>query len=137
MNEDKLSRKWLWGYALGLIPVFWLALLIAPYMDGGLPKLIANADAAFANPFAIQWCEDTPRTILILSMIYMVCIGIFLSDDRNYRRREEYGSAKWGSVVIVNGKYSTKKDEDPFFNKILTQNVRISFWCWRHRRWWA
>ena len=134
MNEDKLSRKWLWGYALGLIPVFWLALLIAPYMDGGLPKLIANADAAFANPFAIQWCEDTPRTILILSMIYMVCIGIYLSDDRNYRRREEYGSAKWGSVMIVNGKYSTKKDEDPFFNKILTQNVRISFWCWRHRR---
>lgn len=61
MNEDKLSRKWLWGYALGLIPVFWLALLIAPYMDGGLPKLIANADAAFANPFAIRWCEEIGR----------------------------------------------------------------------------
>ncbi len=76
MNEDKLSRKWLCGYALGLIPVFWLALLIAPYMDGGLPKLIANADVAFADPFAIRWCEDTPRTILILSMIYMVCIGM-------------------------------------------------------------
>ena len=134
VKQDKYSRTYLLIYALGLIPVIWVAILIAPYMDGGIPNLIAHMDQAFANPLGFQWCEDTPRTIVILCLIYMVAIGIFLSDDKNYRRREEYGSAKWGFPSRINAKYATKKDEDPFLNKILTQNVSISFMVRRHRR---
>lgn len=134
MKQDKYSRTYLLIYALGLIPVIWVAILIAPYMDGGIPNLIAHMDQAFANPLGFQWCEDTPRTIVILCLIYMVAIGIFLSDDKNYRRREEYGSAKWGFPSRINAKYATRKNEDPFQNKILTQNVAISFMVRRHRR---
>ena len=134
MKQDKYSRTYLLIYALGLIPVIWVAILIAPYMDGGIPSLIANMDQAFANPFGFQWCADTPRTIVILCLIYVVAIGIFLSDDKNYRRREEYGSAKWGFPSRINAKYATRKNEDPFLNKILTQNVAISFMVRRHRR---
>ena len=134
MKQDKYSRTYLLIYALGLIPVIWVAILIAPYMDGGIPSLIANMDHAFANPFGFQWCADTPRTIVILCLIYVVAIGIFLSDDKNYRRREEYGSAKWGFPSRINAKYATRKNEDPFLNKILTQNVAISFMVRRHRR---
>ena len=134
MKQDKYSKTYLLIYALGLIPVIWVAILIAPYMDGGIPSLIANMDHAFANPFGFQWCADTPRTIVILCLIYVVAIGIFLSDDKNYRRREEYGSAKWGFPSRVNAKYATRKNEDPFLNKILTQNVAISFMVRRHRR---
>lgn len=134
MKQDKYSRTYLLIYALGLIPVIWVAILIAPYMDGGIPGLIANMDQAFANPFGFQWCADTPRTIVILCLIYVVAIGIFLSDDKNYRRREEYGSAKWGFSSRINAKYATRKNEDPFLNKILTQNVAISFMVRRHRR---
>ena len=134
MKQDKYSKTYLLIYALGLIPVIWVAILIAPYMDGGIPSLIANMDQAFANPFGFQWCADTPRTIVILCLIYVVAIGIFLSDDKNYRRREEYGSAKWGFPSRINAKYATRKNEDPFLNKILTQNVAISFMVRRHRR---
>lgn len=134
MKQDKYSRTYLLIYALGLIPVIWVAILIAPYMDGGIPSLITNMDQAFANPFGFQWCADTPRTIVILCLIYVVAIGIFLSDDKNYRRREEYGSAKWGFPSRINAKYATRKNEDPFLNKILTQNVAISFMVRRHRR---
>lgn len=134
MKQDKYSKTYLLIYALGLIPVIWVAILIAPYMDGGIPSLIANMDQAFANPFGFQWCADTPRTIVILCLIYIVSIGIFLSDDKNYRRREEYGSAKWGFPSRINAKYATRKNEDPFLNKILTQNVAISFMVRRHRR---
>lgn len=134
MKQDKYSRTYLLIYALGLIPVIWVAILIAPYMDGGIPNLIAHMDQAFANPFGFQWCADTPRTIVILCLIYVVAIGIFLSDDKNYRRREEYGSAKWGFPSRINAKYATRKNEDPFLNKILTQNVAISFMVRRHRR---
>ena len=134
MKQDKYSKTYLLIYALGLIPVIWVAILIAPYMDGGIPSLIANMDQAIANPFGFQWCADTPRTIVILCLIYVVAIGIFLSDDKNYRRREEYGSAKWGFPSRINAKYATRKNEDPFLNKILTQNVAISFMVRRHRR---
>lgn len=134
MKQDKYSRTYLLIYTLGLIPVIWVAILIAPYMDGGIPSLIANMDQTFANPFGFQWCADTPRTIVILCLIYVVAIGIFLSDDKNYRRREEYGSAKWGFPSRINAKYATRKNEDPFLNKILTQNVAISFMVRRHRR---
>ena len=134
MKQDKYSKTYLLIYALGLIPVIWVAILIAPYMDGGIPSLIANMDHACANPFGFQWCADTPRTIVILCLIYVVAIGIFLSDDKNYRRREEYGSAKWGFPSRINAKYATRKNEDPFLNKILTQNVAISFMVRRHRR---
>ena len=134
MKQDKYSHTYLLIYALGLVPVIWISILIAPYMDGGIPGLIANMNQALANPFRFQWCEDTPRTIVILCMLYMLAIGIFLSDDRNYRRREEYGSAKWGLPSRINAKYATRKDEDPDQNKILTQNVSIYFVVWRHRR---
>lgn len=134
VKQDKYSRTYLLVYALGLIPVIWIAILIAPYMDSGIPGLIANMDRAFANPFDFQWCADTPRTIVILCLIYAVAIGIFLSDDKNYRRREEYGSAKWGFPSRIKAKYATRKNEDPFQNKILTQNVAISFMVRRHRR---
>ena len=114
--------------------MIWVAILIAPYMDGGIPNLIAHMDQAFSNPFGFQWCSDTPRTIVILCLIYLVAIGIFLSDDKNYRRREEYGSAKWGFPSRINAKYTTRKNEDPFQIKILTQHVAISFMGRRHRR---
>ena len=40
MKQDKYSKTYLLIYALGLIPVIWVAILIAPYMDGGIPGLI-------------------------------------------------------------------------------------------------
>ena len=35
-------------------------------------------------------------------------IGIYLSTKKNYRRREEHGSAKWGNAKQVNKKYEQK-----------------------------
>ena len=44
MRGDKLSRQNLVLYACGIIPVVWLALLIAPAIGGGLPNLIENIE---------------------------------------------------------------------------------------------
>ena len=57
------------------------------------------------------------KAVLIFLTCYGLGIGIYLSTDRNYRRREEHGSAKWGVPGQVNQKYAE--------NKILTQNVAI------------
>ncbi len=58
-------------------------------------------------------------------------IGIYFSTRRNYRRREEHGSAKWGNAGALNKKY---RDKDPSANKLLTQNVRIGLDGKKHRR---
>ena len=96
MRQDKLSRSSILLYCAGLIPVVWLALLIAPAFGGGLPELIENLAEIFKSPFHIVWCEDSLKTVLILVFAYAMGIGIYLATARNYRRREEHGSARWG-----------------------------------------
>lgn len=131
MRHDKFSKQNILLYCLGTIPVIWLALLIAPFMEDGLPGLIRNFGAAMSRPFYITLCGNSLKTILVLLLCYGLAIGIYLSTQRNYRRREEHGSAQWGSPVQVNGKYA---DKVPTRNKILTQNVSVGLDGRKHRR---
>ena len=131
MRHDKFSRQNVLLYCLGTIPVVWLALRIAPFMEDGLPGLIKNFGAAMSRPFHITLCEDSLKTVLVLLLCYGIAIGIYLSTQRNYRRREEHGSAQWGSPVQVNRKYA---DKFPTRNKILTQNVSVGLDGRKHRR---
>ena len=59
---------------------------------------------SFEHPFQIQICEDSVKTVLFLFAAYAVGIGIYFSTRRNYRRREEHGSAKWGNAKAVDRK---------------------------------
>ena len=131
MRHDKFSKQNILLYCLGTIPVVWLALRIAPFMKDGLSGLIQNFGAAMSRPFHITLCGNSLKTILILLLCYGLAIGIYLSTQRNYRRREEHGSAQWGSPVQVNRKYA---DKVPTRNKILTQNVFVGLDGRKHRR---
>lgn len=131
MNEDD-RQTYLIMYLLGSLPVIWIALLLAPYLlQGGLFEHLAEMSDALNNPLSIHWTEDSLKTILLFLCIYAVGIGIYYSTKKNYRRGEEHGSAKWGSIKKLNKKYSSKK---PCEDKILTQNVRISYNGRKHRR---
>ena len=108
MRQDKFSKTNLILYALGLVPAVWLALLVAPAIGGGLPNLLPNLADIFEHPFRITICEDSVKTVLVLLLVYGIAIGVYLSTEHNYRRREEHGSAKWGSSSSVNKKYADK-----------------------------
>lgn len=114
-----------------IIPVIWIALLIAPFIHKGLFNAMDDISNAFDNPFSITWCSDSLRTVAIFLLIYLLGIGIYLSTLRNYRKKEEYGSAKWGNTKQVNKKYA---DPKYFENKLLSQNVRIGLDGKKHRR---
>lgn len=116
---------------LGLIPVVWAALLVAPAASGGLLKILENLTTVMNHPFHIEWCEDSLKTVLLFIVAYAMGIGIYLTSKRNTRPREEHGSARWGDAKTVNRKYADKKFTE---NKILTQNVRIGFDAYKHRR---
>ena len=115
----------------GILPVVWLGLLIAPAAHGGLPEILARFPAAMNDPFHIELCGDSVKTVLVLLCVYGLSIGVFLSSRRNYRRGEEHGSAKWGNARTVNKKYRAIKPEE---NKIFTQNVRMGLDDRKHRR---
>ena len=116
---------------VGIVPVIWLALLIAPSISGGLPEIAANLPTLFDNPFSIKLCGDSLKTVLILLLCYGMGIGIYFSTRKNYRRREEHGSAKWGNVRAIDKKYRQKPLSE---NKLMTQNVCIGLNAKKHRR---
>ena len=117
--------------ACGILPVVWIALLTAPFVGGGLVEVIQNFPIAMQNPFSITVCEDSVKTVLIFLLAYAMGIGIYFSTRRNYRRREEHGSAKWGDAKTLNKKYA---DKNFSANKLLTQTVRIGLDGKKHRR---
>ena len=128
-QDDKQSAVIL--SVIGILPVVWFALLIAPSVKGGLPEILPKLMTVFNNPFQIELCEDSLKTVLVLLLCYGFGIGIYFSTRRNYRRREEHGSAKWGDARAVNKKYcQTPKSE----NKLMTQNVSIGLNAKKHRR---
>ena len=116
---------------LGVIPVVWLALLLAPSVKGGLAEILAAFLQAMNEPFRIALCGDSVKTVLVFLSCYGMALGIYLSSRKNYRHREEHGSAKWGSVRAIRRKYT---QSPPSANKLMTQNVAIGLNTYRHRR---
>ena len=116
------DKEYNWIYSLGIIPTVWIGLLIAPSFDGGLPSIIKDFPNRMESPFSITWCDDSLKVILIFVFVYVLGIGVYLSSRRNYRKREEHGSAKWGEAKKINKIYEQQPQSS---NKILTQNVSI------------
>lgn len=55
---------------------------------------------------------------------------VYESTRKNYRRKEEYGSAEWGNAVALNKKYKQNGN----MNKLLTKNVALGLNGKKHRR---
>ena len=131
MNRDSNKQSAIILAVIGILPVVWLGLLIAPSVKGGLPEILPSLLTVFNDPCHIELCGDSLKTVLVLLLLYGMGIGIYLSTRRNYRRREEHGSAKWGSAKAIDKKY---RQSPPSENKLMTQNVRIGLNAKKHRR---
>lgn len=83
------------------------------------------------HPFQFHYTEYTIKSMLVCTLLYAAGIGIFYSSQKNYRRGEEHGSARWGDARQICKKYSQKPYSQ---NILLTQNFRISLDTHKHRR---
>ena len=115
----------------GLIPVAWLGLLAAPYIDDGLLSIIEGLSKDLQKPFNITLCENSLRAVLLLLTAYFMGIALYWSMRKNYRRGEENGSARWGNLLEISRRYQQKSPEA---NKLLTKNVRLGLDGRIHRR---
>ena len=128
-NEDRTASLILTG--LGIVPVVWAALIVAPFLSEGLKGIVEGFTNGMREPLNIQWCTDSPKAILLFLLMYGMGIGIYFATRQNYRHGEEHGSAKWGTAKEVNRKYADKHRDR---NIILTNNVKIGLDGRKHRR---
>lgn len=128
-NEDRTAALILIG--IGIVPVIWAALIVAPFLSEGLTGIVEGLASGMCEPFSIQWCADSPKSILLLLLMYGMGIGIYFATRQNYRHGEEHGSAKWGTAKEVNHKYADKRSDQ---NILLTNHVKIGLDGRKHRR---
>ena len=126
-DDKKITKVF---YIIGIVPIIWTALLVAPYINGGIIEIFKNSSNIFTRPFNISFTENSIKTVLIFLLIYILAILVYESTRKNYRRREENGSAKWGDAKELNKKYKQPNN----YNKILTKNVSIGLNGKKHRR---
>ncbi len=118
-------------FIIGFIPVIWLSLLIAPYYNDGLFKILEEISKQIESPFNIVWCNNSIKSALVCCFFYAMGIIVYMLTKRNYRKGEEHGSAKWGKAREINKKY---EQEPKLSNKILTKHVSIGYDGRIHRR---
>lgn len=129
-RTPKFSGR-LWLILLGIPPVGWLSLHLAPYLDEGLAGILSGIQQAMKSPFSIVLVQDSVKCVLVCLAIYGLCVGVAISSQRNTRNGEEHGSAKWGSPQAICRKY---REKDYPQNLLLTQNVRLGLDSRKHRR---
>ena len=118
---------------LGCLPAAWLAVLFAQAITPGmnLSEMMDALTAVFSNPFVLMWTERTAKYILLFLLAYGIAIGVYTSTQRNYRRREEHGSAVWGSVNQIVKRYQAPKQQE---NLLLTKRFRMGLDGYKHKR---
>ena len=94
-------------------------------------EILDRLNQILRQPFSLHYTVYTGKCILILSFAYITGICIYYSQQKNYRRGVEHGSAKWGDVHQICRKY---RDKDYVQNLLLTQNFRMSLYCYKHKR---
>lgn len=117
----------------GLPVIWWVAILFADAIQPGrnLFELMEVLTEKLNHPFQFHYTEYTIKSMLVCTLLYAAGIGIFYSSQKNYRRGEEHGSARWGDARQICKKYSQKPYSQ---NILLTQNFRISLDTHKHRR---
>ena len=111
--------------------VWWAALAVACRWQPGM-KITALLDAlnsTLAEPFALAWSQDSPRFLLVFTVIYAVVLIVAVSDQKNTRPGAEHGSAAWGDVFRLNKFYMDKRGP----NLLLTQHFHIGIDGYKHK----
>ncbi len=128
-NEDRTASLILIG--IGIVPVVWAALIVAPFLSEGLTGIVQGLANGMREPLSVQWCSKSPKAIMLFLLMYGMGIGIYTATRQNYRHGEEHGSARWGTAKEINRKYADKHADQ---NILLTDHVRIGLDGHKHRR---
>ena len=64
-------------YIIGLIPVILLALVVAPFINGGLIEFVKEFSKAIENPLRLTFCTNSIKVSLIFMLVYGIGITMW------------------------------------------------------------
>ena len=94
-----------------------------------ITALLDALNSALAEPFALAWSQDSPRFLLVFTVIYAVVVIVAVTDQKNIRPGAEHGSAAWGDVFRLNKFYMDRHGS----NLLLTQHFHIGIDGYKHK----
>ena len=94
-----------------------------------ITALLDALNSALAEPFALAWSQDSPRFLLVFTVVYAVVVIVVVTDQKNTRPGAEHGSAAWGDVFRLNKFYMDKRGP----NLLLTQHFHIGIDGYKHK----
>ena len=94
-----------------------------------ITALLDALNSAPAEPFALAWVSNSPRFLLVFTVIYAVVVIVAVTDQKNTRPGAEHGSAAWGDVFRLNKFYMDKHGP----NLLLTQHFHIGIDGYKHK----
>lgn len=122
----KRRRKPHWIFVLfGVLFSVYAGYLAGGAWESGSNAFVFVSDFArvLKKPFGNYFSEYTLSAILFTLFLYALVMLMYYTSIRNYMPGQEYGTAKYANVKEVN---QALKDKDKDYNRIFSQNVRMS-----------
>ena len=104
------------GYAGYLLNGAW-----KPGQD--LNTFLESFNQVCAEPFAVYYNGTTFKAVIAALSVYAATLLVYITSGRNFMPGKEYGTAEFASPKAVNKMLA---DKDGNFNRILSQNVKMS-----------
>lgn len=114
----------------GVIFLLLVVLLLVFYLLSGIFKIeglsLDNLEESilyvFTHPLQ-NWNNKTPAALGIAVIVWLLLVVYIMTYYRNFQTDTEHGSSDW-----LDAKTACRelKDEDPAYNRILTQNLQVS-----------
>ena len=75
------------------------------------------------HPFANYFNVNTPKCVVAVTFVYAIAITMYYTSQRSLMPGREFGTARFANIKQV---LKELRDPDISFNRILSQNVRMS-----------
>jgi type IV secretion system protein VirD4 len=121
-NKKKVS---LWFIVLGAVLCAYAGYLLNGAWEPGMEMnaFLESFNRVCAEPFANYYNETTMKAVVIALIVYATALLMYITSQRNFMPGKEFGTARFESPQMAN-KILADKDEN--FNRILSQNVKMS-----------
>ena len=121
-NKKKVS---LWFVVLGALLSAYAGYLLNGAWEPGMEMnaFLESFNRVCAEPFANYYNETTLKAVVIALIVYATALLMYITSQRNFMPGKEFGTARFESPKMAN---RILADKDENFNRILSQNVKMS-----------
>ena len=121
-NKKKVS---VWFVVLGALLCAYAGYLLNGAWEPGMEMnaFLESFNRVCAKPFANYYNETTLKAVVIALIVYATALLMYITSQRNFMPGKEFGTARFESPQMAN---RILADKDENFNRILSQNVKMS-----------